>query len=182
MFGQSYTVKELITIDKRKINRFIKPILDKNKPRDFKANKERKELIKMINHTSPSFNMMLEIHEFLVLLTDIYMYDNNEKFHLFLGVVNSKKISDNTFAMVYKGDGFLIKFVLVADWESGRHQIKIEITRGGQNKNNIEKIEFYDGEYQFKDEYDKEKMRFIISCLMNGVVELVNYYYENKAF
>ena len=172
----------MIKIDNKKINRFIKPIIDKSKPRDFKANKERKELIKMINHTSPSFNMMLEIHEFLTLLTDIYMYDNNEKFHLFLGAINNKKNTGNVFAMVYKSDGFVIKFVLVPDWEEGRHQIKIEITRGGQNKNNIETVEFYDGEYQFKNEYDKEKMRFIISCLMNGVAELVNYYYDNKKF
>lgn len=165
----------------RKINRFIKPIIDKSKPRDRKANKARKQLIKEINHTSPSFNDMLEIHEFLTLLTDIYMYDNNKKFHLFLGIVDKKMVS-NTFAMVYKDEGFQIKFVLVADWDDGRHQIKIEICRDGQNKNNVEKKEFYDGEYQFKDEYDREKMRFIISCLMGGVAELVNYYYDNKRF
>lgn len=168
------------------INRFIKPILHKSKPRDYKANKERKELIKMINHTSPDFGMMLEIHEFLNLITEIYMYDNNAKlFHLFLATINTSgknRTADNTFAMVYKDEGFTIKYVLCADWIDRHHQINIEINRGGQNKSNVERISFYDGEYEFKDKYDEEKMRFIISCLMNGLVELINYYYDHKRF
>ena len=105
------------------------------------------------------------------------MYDNNDSFHLFLGSIDKKYNVKNTLAMVYKENGFSIKFVLVI---SNKNQINIEITRNGQSKNDIEKISFYDGEYKFKDIYDQEKMLFIVSCLMNGVAELVDYYYKNK--
>jgi hypothetical protein len=59
-------------------------------------------------------------------------------------------------------------------------QINIEIIRNAQNRKDVERIQFYDGEYEFKDEYDQEKMLFIISCLMHGVQELIIHYYKNK--
>ena len=102
------------------------------------------------------------------------MYNNNDKFHLFLGI--DKKYTSNNLAIIYKEDGYIIKFVLNVEMT----QINIEIVRSGKNKNETERISFIDGQYQFKDIYDQEKMLFITSCLMNGVVELIEYYYKNK--
>ena len=105
------------------------------------------------------------------------MYDNNDRFNLFLGTIGKNYNPANTMSMVYKEDGFSLKFVLCV---GEKNQINIEITRNGRSKNDIEKISFYDGEYQFKDVYDQEKMLFITSCLMNGVIELIEYYYKYK--
>ena len=162
---------------KQKINVYIKPIVLKKKKHDFKAWLIKRKLIKNINKLSPSFSDMVEIHEFLNILRTSYMYDNNDSFNLFLGAIGKNYSPKNTLAMIYKEKGFSIKFVLVI---ADKNQINIEITRNGQNKNDIEKISFYDGEYKFKDIYDKEKMLFIISCLMHGVIELIEYYYKNK--
>lgn len=158
------------------INMFVKPIIMKKHKHDFKAWRAKCKLVKQINKTSPSFNMMVMIHEFLNILRDSYMYDNNDTFHLFLGSIDKRYNSKNALAMVYKENGFSIKFVL--DIEESI--INIEIIRNGRSKNETERISFYDGEYQFKDIYDQEKMLFITSCLMNGVVELIEYYYKNK--
>lgn len=162
---------------KQKINVYIKPIILKKKKHDFKAWLIKRKLIKNINKLSPSFSDMVEIHEFLNILRTSYMYDNNDLFNLFLGAIGKNYNPKNTLAMIYKEKGFSIKFVLVI---ADKNQINIEITRNGQNKNDIEKISFYDGEYKFKDIYDQEKMLFIISCLMHGVIELIEYYYKNK--
>ena len=168
------------------INLFIKPILIKSHKHDLKAWFVKRKLIKEINKTSPSFDTMHEIYGFLKLLREIYMYDNNDKFHLFLATITKNTNSNNTFAMVYKEPGFTIKFVLVlkdnVDPDNVKKQINIEIQRSGQNKNDVERISFYDGEYKFKDIYDQEKMLFITSCLMHGVVELIEYFYSNKKF
>lgn len=161
------------------LNIFIKPIIMKKKKHDFKAWLCKRKLIKIINNTSPSFDMMVQIHQFLSIIRECYMYDNNDKFHLFLASINKNYNQSKTLAMVYKENGFSIKFILVI---GENNQINIEITRYGQNKNELEKISFYDGEYEFKNIYDHEKMLFIISCLMHGVKELVEYYYNNKRF
>lgn len=158
------------------INMFAKPIIMKKHKYDFKAWLAKYKLIKQINKTSPSFNMMVEIHEFLNILRNSYMYDNSDTFHLFLGSIDKKYNSKNTLAIIYKENGFTIKFVL--DVETS--QINIEIIRAGKSKSEAERISFYDGQYEFKDIYDQEKMLFITSCLMNGVVELIEYYYKNK--
>lgn len=170
-----------------KINMFIRPIIVKRHKYDFKSWYLKYKLTKIINSTSPSFDMMIKIHEFLLLLTDIYMYDNNKSFHLFLATIGKNHYKNNDIiakAMIYKEEGFSIKFVLLyesdIDPDNDKKQINIEIQRNGQNKNDIERISFYDGQYKFKDVYDEEKMLFITSCLMNGVLELIEYFYKNK--
>lgn len=148
----------------------------KKRKHDFKSWWAKRKLIRQLNKTSPSFNMMVLIHEFLNILRDSYMYDNNDTFHLFLGSIDKRYNPNNALAMIYKENGFTIKFVLDVE----ESQINIEIIRAGKSKNEAERISFHDGEYQFKDIYDQEKMLFITSCLMNGVVELIEYYYKNK--
>lgn len=168
------------------INMFIEPIIKKHYKHDIKAWYIKHKLIKMINHTSPSFKMMWDMHEFLSLITNVYMYDNNKNFHLFLADIKNKSKNKNieTRAMIYKEEGFSIKFVLFyesnIDPDNDKREINIEIQRNGQNKSDIERISFIDGTYKFKDIYDEEKMLFITSCLMNGMVELIEYFYKNK--
>lgn len=161
-------------------NIFIEPIVMKKRKHDLSAWIAKRKLIKKLNKTSPSFSMMVEIHKFLSILRNSYMYDNSDKFHLFLATVNKSYNPNNTLAMIYKESGFSFKFVLVIDPNGNNNQINIEITRNGQQRSDVEKISFYDGQYEFKDIYDQEKMLFIISCLMHGVIELINYYYDNK--
>lgn len=159
------------------VNMFIEPIIMKKKKHDLKAWIAKCKLVRKLNKTSPSFDMMVHIHEFLSVLRDVYMYDNNSIFHLFLAGVNNKNYnSRNTLAMIYKENGFSLKFVL----ETDSKKINIEITRNGQNRSDIERISFFDGQYEVKNIYDEEKMLFIISCLMSGVIELVDNYYKNK--
>lgn len=160
------------------MNIFIEPIIMKKKKHDFKAWLKKKKVLKMANSTSPSLEMMIYIHEFLNILRNSYMYDNNNNFHLFIASCNTNKkyAASNNLAMVYKEAGFSFKFILEVD----KNMINIEITRNGQNGSTKEVISFADGTYQFKDEYDKEKMLFITSSLMHGVVELIEYYYDNK--
>ena len=55
------------------INRFIKPIFHKKKKHQFSSWIEKQKLIKILNKTSPSFDMMMEMCEFLSLISQIYM-------------------------------------------------------------------------------------------------------------
>lgn len=161
-----------------KLNRFIEPIILKRKKHDFKAWLKKRALIKEINRTSPSFDMMCEIVIFLELLREMYMYANNDTFHLFTATIPKGRAKQLTYSMIYKEENFNIKFLLFRESKT----INIEISRGGRSDIDKEVISFVDGGYQFKDYYDEEKMRFIVSCLMNGLVELINYYYKNKKF
>ena len=167
------------------INMFAAPIIHKKKKYDFSAWLEKRRLIKLIKRTSPSFRMMCDIHEFLEILRECYMYTNDENFHLFLATTPNGYVSKNTKAMIYKENNFSITFVLHISYdslESGPiNTINIEISRNSQNrKAEKETISFIDGQYTFKDIYDQEKILFITSCLMTGVSELVEYFYKNK--
>ena len=46
-------------MDNNQVNMFIKPIFDKRKKHHFKSYIELRRLIKNINKTSPSFDMMI---------------------------------------------------------------------------------------------------------------------------
>ena len=61
-----------------------------------------------------------------------------------------------------------------------KKMINIEIKRNGRSKEENEIISFEDGTYQFKDYIDEEKMLYIVTCLMRGTEELIEYYYKNK--
>lgn len=163
-------------------NKYIEPILMKKKKHDFKAWLKLRKIIKIINKTSPSFYEMLEIYEFLSFIKDCYMYSNNDKFHLFVGAVDAKV--KNAVAMIYQETHFEIKFLLIQSSSTSdpRNQISIGITRIGRNKKEFETITFYDGEFQIENKYQEEKMLFITSCLMNGLKELIIFYYKNKRF
>jgi hypothetical protein len=81
--------------------------------------------------------------------------------------------------MIYREPSFSITFLLFKETK----EINIEIARAGQSiKSEKEHIQFIDGTYECKTVVDKEKFLFITASLMNGVSELVEYYYKNKRF
>ena len=147
---------------------------------DLKAWIAYKKLIKKCKKLSPSFDQLCEIAEFIKILRETYMYGNSEDLHLFIGTIPKGYSGDTACSMFYKQkDHFTIGFVMLKPERS----INIEIDRKGQNiKSEKELISFIEGEYELKDEYDKEKFLFITSCLMDGVCELITYYYKNKKF
>lgn len=161
------------------INEYIKPIIMRKRKFDIKAWIAYKKLIKKCKKLSPSFNQMCEIAEFIEILRESYMYGYNGNFHLFTGTLPKGYTKLNACSMFYKEkDNFSIGFVLLKN----TREINIKINRMGQTRSEEELISFVDGQYQFKNIYDQEKLLFITSCLMNGVSELITYYFKNKKF
>lgn len=161
------------------INVYVKPIIMRKRKFDIKAWIAYKKIIKKCKKLSPSFNQMCEIAEFIEILRESYMYGNNDNFHLFTGTLPKGYTRLNSCSMFYKDkDNFTIAFVLLKESRT----INIEIERRGQNKSEKERIVFDDGQYEFKSIYDQEKFLFITSCLMDGVCELITYYFKNKKF
>lgn len=162
------------------INEYVKPIIMRKHRFDIKAWLAYRKLIKKCKKMSPSFKQMCEIAEFIEILRESYMYGNNDNFHLFIGTLPKGYNRYNACSMFYKEkDSFTIGFVLLKKSRT----IDIEIDRTGQTiKSEKERISFIDGEYEFKNIYDQEKFLFITSCLMEGVCELITYYFKNKKF
>lgn len=162
------------------INEYIKPIIMRKHKFDIKAWIAYKKLIKKCKKLSPSFNQMCTIAEFIDILRESYMYGNNDNFHLFIGTLPKGYTKLNSCSMFYREkDSFTIGFILFKDSRT----INIEIERRGQTiKSEKEHISFIDGQYKFKNIYDQEKFLFITSCLMDGVCELITYYFKNKKF
>lgn len=161
------------------INFFVKPIIMRKHKFDIKSWIEYKRVIKKCKKTSPSFDDLCEIYDFLTIIRKSYMYGNSLDFHLFIGSIPKGYTKNNSCSIFYKDNGFNIGFILLRDTRT----INIEITRNGQSKkDDRELISFVDGEYKFKDIYDQEKFLFITSCLMDGLCELISYYYKNKRF
>lgn len=155
-----------------KINMFIEPILNKKKKYHLGSYIQLKRLIRKLNKTSPSFDMMLEMHEFIKLLERLYMYGNDNNHYLFSATIPK----GYSAAMIYKEDNFEIKYVL----RENDKLIAIECITKSQNTKHSRKVQFHEGDNIIKDKYDEELFLFIISCLMNGLIELMTYYYKNK--
>lgn len=161
------------------MNEFIKPIVMKRNKHDFHAWIIKRKTIRAMKKISPDFSTLCRMAEFIELLRDMYMYSNTSDFHLFTATYPRGYTKANCCSMIYKESGFSITVVLLLE----TREINIEIARSSQsNKPDKEYIKFIDGEYECKDKYDEEKFSFIIACLMNGVSELIEYYYKNKRF
>lgn len=163
------------------INEFIKPIIMRKHKFDIKAWIAYKKLIKKCKKLSPSFDQMCEIADFINILRFSYMYGNSDDFRLFTGTLPKGYTKLNACSMFYreKNNAFNIGFVLLKESRT----INIEIDRRGQTiKSDKQLISFTDGEYKFKDIYDQEMFLFITACLMDGVCELITYYFKNKKF
>lgn len=159
--------------DKENINMFIKPIFDKKHKHYLPSYIELKKLLKKISKTSPSFDMMMEMYEFIKLLEVIYMYGNDENHYLFSATVPKGYDA----AMIYVENNFEIKFVLREE----DREINIQTRRTSRSSNaNTRNIKFHEGDNVINGTEDEQAFLFIIACLMNGLSELITYYYNNK--
>ena len=159
-------------------NRFIEPIIMKKKKHDFKAWRAKRKIIKHCKSCSPSFNEMCEIADFVSLLRETYMYCNNDGFHLFTASYPKNYSKRDCRTMIYSEKVFDFTFLMFLETK----EIQIKISRSSHNggTGDREILTFKDGAYEFKDQYDQERMLFIVSSLMNGVIQLIEYYYKNK--
>ena len=51
-----------------------------------------------------------------------------------------------------------------------------------RSKKEKQTISFRDGEAVINNVYEEEAFQFIISCIMDGLIDLIKYYYHNKRF
>ena len=159
------------------INIFIKPIIDKKKKYDLKSYLELRKLIKQLKKTSPDYDMLMSIYEFIRLLEDIYMYSSSDTTHnLFSGTLPTNNYDGGAF--IYKEEYFNIKFLL----RNQDRSINIETERQMKLKKEKNKISFRDGEAEINNKYEEEYFQFIIACIMNALIDLIKYYYKNKRF
>lgn len=155
-----------------KINMFIEPIFHKKYKHYLPSYIELRKLLKKIKKTSPNFDMMIEIYRFIKLLEELYMYGNDEKHFLFSASIPKGYDA----AMVYKEDNFEIKYVL----RTQDRLICIQTKRSSRNNKAVDEINFHEGDQVINNVIDEQKFLFIIACLMNGLSELITYYYNNK--
>lgn len=164
-------------------NIFIRPIMLKKKKHDFSAWLEYRKSLKYCKKTSPSFEVMWAISDFIDLLRYMYChgYTESDDLHLFSGTNPKNAPRNKCRCIIYHTDRFTISYMLMVK-ENG-NEITIEISRSVQGaRPEKEYFSFMDGEYEMKDNYDYQKIQFVVACLMSGVVELLKYYYKNKIF
>ena len=155
-----------------KINIFIKPIFNKKYKHYLPSYIELRKLLKMIKKTSPSFDMMMEIYNFIKLLETLYMYGNDESHYLFSATVPK----GYNAAMIYKEKNFEIKYIL----RTADKHISIQTSRNYRTSKESDTISFNEGDNIIKDIIDEQRFLFIIACLMNGLSEFIIYYNNNK--
>ena len=161
---------------KEDVNIFIKPIFDKKYKHYLPSYIELKRLLRMIKKTSPDFNMMMEIYNFIKLLEDVYMYGNDPSHNLFSATVPK----GYNAAMIYAENNFEIKFVLGKSINND-NEINIQTRRTTRSSGEKTKsLKFNEGDDIINNIEDEQFFLFIVSCLMNGVAELVTYFYNNK--
>ena len=161
---------------KEDVNIFIKPIFDKKYKHYLPSYIELKRLLRMIKKTSPDFNMMMEIYNFIKLLEDVYMYGNDPSHNLFSATVPKGYDA----AMIYAENNFEIKFVLGKSINND-NEINIQTRRTTRSSGEKTKsLKFNEGDDIINNIEDEQFFLFIVSCLMNGVAELVTYFYNNK--
>ena len=161
---------------KEDVNIFIKPIFDKKYKHYLPSYIELKRLLRMIKKTSPDFNMMMEIYNFIKLLENVYMYGNDPSHNLFSATVPKGYDA----AMIYAENNFEIKFVLGKSINND-NEINIQTRRTTRSSGEKTKsLKFNEGDDIINNIEDEQFFLFIVSCLMSGVAELVTYFYNNK--
>ena len=108
------------------------------------------------------------------------------KFRFNLHIRNSKKESYRRKQPIdmaiykYGINNFEIKFVLGKSIDND-NEINIQTRRTTRSSGERTKsLKFNEGDNIIHSKEDEQSLLFIISCLMNGVAELVTYYYNNK--
>lgn len=162
--------------NKEEVNIFIRPIFDKKHKHCLTSYIELKKLLRMIKKTSPDFNMMMEIYNFIRLLEDVYMYGNDPSHNLFSATVPKGYDA----AMIYAENNFEIKFV-IGRTINNDNEINIQTRRTTRSSGEKTKsLKFNEGDDILNNIEDEQFFLFIVSCLMSGVAELVTYFYNNK--
>ena len=100
------------------------------------------------------------------------MYGNDESHYLFSATVPK----GYNAAMIYKEKNFEIKYIL----RTADKHISIQTSRNYRTSKESDTISFNEGDNIIKDIIDEQRFLFIIACLMNGLSELIIYYYNNK--
>ena len=104
------------------------------------------------------------------------MYGNDPSHNLFSATVPKGYDA----AMIYAENNFEIKFV-IGRTINNDNEINIQTRRTTRSSGERTKsLKFNEGENIIHSKEDEQSLLFIISCLMNGVAELVTYYYNNK--
>lgn len=161
------------------MNQYIQPIFMKKKKHDFAAWRNKRKIIKTLKGVSPNFDMMMEMYRFLSILHKVYMYSNEEPHPLILIPLTG----DCNGAFGYRGENYMLKFFLRE--EDRNIYIRIERANnptGRGKKEDVTEISFQDGDYVVKNKYEEETFLFLIACMTEGVIDLINYYYKNKKF
>ena len=100
------------------------------------------------------------------------MYADYENHNLFLAEIPKNYDA----AMIYKEKNFEIKYIL----RTADKHISIQTSRNYRTSKESDTISFTEGDNIIKDIIDEQRFLFIIACLMNGLSELIIYYYNNK--
>lgn len=162
------------------VNRFVHPIMIKSKKHDFKAWLKLIKIRKELRKTSPSFDMMMEMHEAVEIFRDCFLYANTLPFVL-CKIDKKNRSYGNAKAFGIVKDRLKIIVLLGDD-----NRITIEINMfSGDDKNlpsTTDKISFISGEYEIKNEYEEAKFQTIISLMMSEFENLIVYEYKNKMF
>lgn len=177
-------VSYLVRVMSNEINMFYAPIKHKKKRHDFRAWLELRKLRKFIKKTSPSYNIMLNIYDFLIILKNVYMYNVDMKLNLVAGSLPS---NSHEGSIVYEEDSYRIIYLLNKkqsyDGQLPIKEIQIEMARKGIGSKSNDKIyfTFIDGTpYTFKSDLEEDQILFITANLMNSLDRLILYYYKNK--
>lgn len=163
-------------MNNEKINVFIEPIFAKKSKHDFFAWLKLRKLIKTIHKTAPSYDTLMQINELLYILKDVYMYNNNKE--LAICTIPKNYIASFAFNNLDKDNEFSIAILLGYD-----NCIAIQTKKNMKGgKADIWNIQFKDGEASINSTYDEERFKFIEACIMNGLINIIKYYYDNKIF
>ena len=157
-----------------KVNRFFEPIMNKKKKFDIIGYFKLKKMIRQLKKTSPDFNMLMEIYEFLLMLEQVYLYGkSNTTKHCLFGATVPKNFDG---AIIFDNGEFVIKYLL------SKNNKRIAIEGSKNSGRSVFKYDFYDGENIIENDIDEQRFLLIISCLMDSLCDLIVYYYKNKRF
>lgn len=159
------------------VNYFMLPIVMKKYKHDFKAWLKLMSIKRKIKKTSPTYDTLMEIYDFLLILKDTYAYNMDMGLHLTAGSIPSDIYNGS---IVYEEDTFRIIFLLSSK-PNGVKIIDVELSKKNTKQKDRKTYKFIDGEsYKFKDVYDEECVLFIVSNIMDSLYNLITYYYKRK--
>lgn len=158
------------------VNYFMQHIYNrKHEKFNFKEYREYKKFKKELKHTSPNFNMLIEIYYFLKILSQVYFFANSEKSDCIAYTSPNNKINILTFSI--RRNDYVITYNLDQNTD------KIEIIKSNNikdAKSPASRVSFIDGNCVIENIDQENMMGTIINVTMDAVSELFTYYWKNK--